>query len=46
MSKSQISDYETKRFIMKVPTGKVIADALGCRIEDLYEWYFRDPEED
>jgi transcriptional regulator with XRE-family HTH domain len=38
MTKSQISDYENKRYILKVPAAKVIADTLGCLIEDLYEW--------
>ncbi|MEK4970661.1 helix-turn-helix transcriptional regulator [Cytobacillus sp. FSL R7-0696] len=33
-----IGDYETGRYILKVPTAKVFADILDCRIEDFYEW--------
>jgi DNA-binding XRE family transcriptional regulator len=45
LTKSQVSDYENKRYIMKVTVAKVFADTLGCRIEDLYEWQYRNPEE-
>jgi transcriptional regulator with XRE-family HTH domain len=38
MSRSQISDYCTKRFFPSLENAKLIADALGCHIDDLYEW--------
>ena len=36
--KSNISDYSRNRYVMSLAHGKNIADALGCSIEDLYEW--------
>ena len=42
MSEGLISDYVTKRTIMGVKNAKSIAVALGCNIDDLYEWVMRD----
>lgn len=38
MSKSQISMYVNNHRIMTVATAKTIAVAIGCKIDDLYEW--------
>ncbi|WP_181444481.1 helix-turn-helix transcriptional regulator [Bacillus sp. 03113] len=45
-SKSQISDLERGRNIMRVDTAKVISIELGCDIDDLYEWAYDDPKQD
>lgn len=36
--KSQISEYATGRRVMSLKTANAIAGALGCTIDDLYEW--------
>lgn len=38
MSKTQISDYIHNRRKMSLSTAKTIAEAVGCTIDDLYEW--------
>lgn len=38
MSRSRISDYSRKRHILSLENAKLIANALGCNIDDLYEW--------
>lgn len=38
MSESTISHYANKRRKMSIENAKVIADALGVPIDDLYEW--------
>ncbi|WP_082423063.1 helix-turn-helix domain-containing protein [Paenibacillus dakarensis] len=38
ISKSQISMYVNNRRIMTLPTAMTIAAAIGCTIDDLYEW--------
>jgi transcriptional regulator with XRE-family HTH domain len=38
ISKQKISDYANNRIIMSLPTAKNIADAIGCFIDELYEW--------
>lgn len=38
LSRKQISDYATRRRIMSLKNAKIISGALGCRMEDLYEW--------
>lgn len=38
ISKSQISDYISKRVIMSLKNAKRIAIVLKCHIDDLYEW--------
>lgn len=38
ISKSQISMYAMNRRIMTLPTAMTIASAIGCSIDDLYEW--------
>lgn len=40
----QISDYANGRRVMSLKTAKTISGALGCRIEDLYEWQPRGDE--
>jgi len=37
-SKQQISDYCTLRSIMNLRTAALIANIIGCRIDDLYIW--------
>lgn len=39
ITKSQISDYATNRRVMTLSTAKTIANAIGCNIDDLYEWF-------
>lgn len=34
----QISDYANNRRMMTLDTARNIAYAVGCRIEELYEW--------
>ncbi|HZF64459.1 MAG TPA: helix-turn-helix transcriptional regulator [Chitinophagaceae bacterium] len=38
MSRSQISDYATKRKMMGLETAVSIAAVLSCEVMDLYEW--------
>ncbi|OKP81593.1 transcriptional regulator [Paenibacillus sp. P3E] len=38
LSKAQISDYANNRKVMKLSTAKTIATAIGCNIDDLYEF--------
>lgn len=38
IDKCQISKYVTNSKEMSIGTGYVISRALGCHIEDLYEW--------
>lgn len=38
MPKSMISEYANGHTIMSLETAKTIADAIGCNVEDLYEW--------
>lgn len=38
MNKSQINEYIHNKRAMSLNSAKVIANALSCRIEDLYEW--------
>lgn len=40
ISEGSMSDYVTKRTIMGVKNAKVIAVALECTMDDLYEWIF------
>ncbi|WP_236342496.1 helix-turn-helix transcriptional regulator [Paenibacillus plantiphilus] len=41
MSKQQMSDYVTMRFVLKIAKAKEIADVLNINIDDLYEWEWR-----
>lgn len=38
MSKARISDYVNTRKIMSLSSAKTIAHAIGCQIDDLYEF--------
>lgn len=38
ISKQQLSDYANNRFVMSLRNAKIIAYALNCCIDDLYEW--------
>lgn len=38
IAKSQISEYISNKSTMSLNTAKVIALALNCSIDDLYEW--------
>lgn len=38
MSESQVSQYATNKQVMNLDTAKTIAAAIGCHIDDLYEW--------
>ncbi|MCY7794138.1 helix-turn-helix transcriptional regulator [Bacillus spizizenii] len=38
LDKSRISDYASLRNIPNIELAYNIARALGCRLEDLYEW--------
>ncbi|OZB90095.1 helix-turn-helix domain-containing protein [Paenibacillus sp. XY044] len=38
ISKTQISDYANNRKVMMIWTAKTIAEAIGCYIDDLYEF--------
>lgn len=38
LTKAQISDYANNRKVMKLPTAKTISAAIGCYIDDLYEF--------
>ncbi|WP_443146978.1 helix-turn-helix transcriptional regulator [Paenibacillus sp. HWE-109] len=38
MSESTISHYVNNRRIMSLETAKIIANALGVTIDELYEW--------
>jgi transcriptional regulator with XRE-family HTH domain len=40
MSRQQISDYATDYRKMSLKNAKLIADAVGCHIDDLYEWHY------
>lgn len=43
--KSQISDVANRRGVVRLELAKELAHALGCSIEDLYEWIEVDAEE-
>jgi putative transcriptional regulator len=38
ISKTQISEYISDSRRMSLPNAKLIAHALNCHIDDLYEW--------
>lgn len=38
ISKTQISMYANNKRFMTLTTAKTIANTIGCRIDDLYEW--------
>lgn len=38
ISKTQISDYANNRKVMMIWTAKAISVAIGCHIDDLYEF--------
>lgn len=40
INKTQISDYANNRKVMMIWTAKTIASAIGCHIDDLYEFPF------
>lgn len=42
ISRSQISAYENNRYVMNISDAKSIADILGCKIDELYEWKWVD----
>lgn len=44
ISRQQISDYCTKRSVMSLRTAALIANKIGCRIDDLYVWEWRQAE--
>lgn len=44
--KSQISDIANRRSVVRLELAKELAHALGCSIEDLYEWIEIDTEGD
>lgn len=43
MSKQQLSDYVTMRYVPGLPKAKQIANLLKCKCsDDLYEWEWRE----
>ena len=42
MSRQQLSDYINLRFIMHLNKAKLIAELLDVKIDDLYEWEWRE----
>lgn len=38
MKPQQISDYAANRYVMSLRNAKTISHAIGCHIDDLYEW--------
>lgn len=38
-SKQQISDYANDRVAMSIETAKNASHAIGCHIDDLYDWF-------
>jgi transcriptional regulator with XRE-family HTH domain len=38
---SYISDVANGRHTLSLKNAKLIADAIGCHIDDLYEWHYR-----
>ena len=38
ISKTQISEYANNKRFMMLATAKTISEAIGCSIDDLYEW--------
>ncbi|TDL34385.1 XRE family transcriptional regulator [Jeotgalibacillus sp. S-D1] len=38
LTKSQVSDYVTNRFVMSLPHARNVAQFCGCSIDELYEW--------
>lgn len=40
MDRQQVSNYANKVKVMSLSTAKTIATAIGCSIEDLYEWEY------
>jgi transcriptional regulator with XRE-family HTH domain len=44
-NKSQISDIVNRRSAVRLELAKELAHALGCSIEDLYEWIEVDAKE-
>jgi DNA-binding XRE family transcriptional regulator len=38
MKPQQLSDYAANRYTMSLRNARTIAHALGCHIDDLYEW--------
>jgi putative transcriptional regulator len=38
ISKQQINEYISNNRLMTIYNAKLIADALDCNIDDLYEW--------
>lgn len=38
MTKQQVNDYVNGRKIMTLETARRVAQTLGCKVEDLYEW--------
>lgn len=41
ISKQQINEYIANTRLMTIYNAKLIADALDCSIDDLYEWKLR-----
>lgn len=41
ISKQQINEYIANNRLMTIYNAKLIAEALDCHIEDLYEWKLR-----
>lgn len=38
ISTTQLSDYKSKNRVMSLKNARVIAQALNCNMDDLYEW--------
>lgn len=38
MKKQQISHYINNERVMSLKTAKLIANVIGCHVDDLYEW--------
>ncbi|WP_254068715.1 helix-turn-helix transcriptional regulator [Brevibacillus sp. 7WMA2] len=45
MKRQQLSDYANNRNVMSLSNARSIAHALGCHIDDLYEWIEIPPSE-
>lgn len=41
ISRQRMSDYINLRYIMSLPTAVLIADTIGCAVDDIYVWVRR-----
>lgn len=38
ISRQRLSDYIRLRYVMSLQTAVIIADAIGCAVDDIYVW--------